>query len=551
MHPERVGPYLIEKKIGAGGMGNVYLGRHETTGQEAAIKVLPASLAREEGFILRFNREIEALQKLTHPNIVAFYGSGVDGETYYYAMEYVDGETLTQRIRREKRIPWRDTVEFAIETCGALKAAHDAGVIHRDLKPSNLLIDAAGRVKLTDFGVAQVFATSKLTVTGGVIGTAEYMSPEQSQGQRATKRSDLYSLGAVMYVMLTGRPPFTGNTTLEIIHKQRFGRFDRPKLYVPEIPSWLDDLVAQLLEKEPDKRPPDAYVLSRRLQEILAKVELSHKEEHDTVLQSPLTIDEATPSAALADPAVGATLMRDLVRGEIERQQTPTAVQAALNNTWVLLALLAALIGGVVWWSQRSALTPDEKFAAGVELMQQEPGEAWQMARQKYFQPLLADDAAQWSDRVQPYLDQIEAHELESSRTPPRRRGKLKALRSEPERLLEQVRADWERGDFAAADRKLTALSAVLADDPDAKAVRSVVESWQKSLDDLQRDLPDRRAFVVEALNRAKMLRETDPSAARAIVDGLAELYGSDRAVADLLEVVTKNTSAERGASAP
>ena len=182
MIPERIGPYIIEKKIGAGGMGNVYLGRHETTGQEAAVKELPASLAREEGFVLRFNREIEAIQKLKHPHIVTFFDSGADGDTYYYAMEYVDGETLNQRLRRDKRIPWREAVDIAIQICGALKAAHDAGVIHRDLKPSNLMITPAGQVKLTDFGVAQVFATTKLTVTGGVIGTAEYMSPEQAQG---------------------------------------------------------------------------------------------------------------------------------------------------------------------------------------------------------------------------------------------------------------------------------------------------------------------------------------------------------------------------------
>src|SRR5262249_28157362 len=252
-----------------------------------------------EGFILRFNREIEALQKLRHKNIVEFYGSGVDGETYYYAMEYVDGDTLTQRIRREKRIPWRDAVNMAIQICSALKAAHNAGVIHRDLKPSNLLIAQDGTVKLTDFGVAQVFATARLTVTGGVIGTAEYMSPEQSQGQRATKRSDLYSLGAVLYVMLTGRPPFTGNTTVEIMHKQRFGRFDRAKLYVPALPSWLDDLVSNLLEKDPEQRPPDAYVLSRRLQEVVAKVELSQQKGDATSVEAPLTIHDTTPSAHL------------------------------------------------------------------------------------------------------------------------------------------------------------------------------------------------------------------------------------------------------------
>src|SRR5690606_16400751 len=125
--------------------------------------------------------------------------------------------TLTARLKRERRIPWREVVDIGTQVCRALKVAHNTGIVHRDLKPSNLLIDRNGVVKLTDFGIAQVFASSKLTATGGILGTAEYMSPEQATGSRATRQSDIYSLGAVMYVMLTGRPPFTGKTTLDII----------------------------------------------------------------------------------------------------------------------------------------------------------------------------------------------------------------------------------------------------------------------------------------------------------------------------------------------
>lgn len=536
MHPERIGPYLIDRKIGSGGMGNVYLGRQETTGLEAAVKVLPASLAREEGFVLRFTREVEALRKLRHPNIVSLYDSGVDGETYYYAMEYVDGDTLTQRIRREKRIPWRDAVEMTIQICGALKAAHDAGVIHRDLKPSNLMIAAEGTVKLTDFGVAQVFATAKLTVTGGVIGTAEYMSPEQSQGQRATKRSDLYSLGAVLYVMLTGRPPFTGATTVEIIQKQRFGRFDRPKLYVPDIPSWLDDLVGQLLEKDPDKRPPDAYVLSRKLQEILGKVELSRRDDRATVVEGHLTIEDATPEAQAADPAVGATLMRDLIRGEIDRQQTPGPIQNALNNVWVLIALLTVLVGGIAWRMQRRPLTPDEQFQAGLKLLQKPAGDDWLEARQRYLLPLVQADPERWAEKVRPYLEEIEGYELESTKTPPRVRGKQKAVRSEPDRMLERIRGDWERGDYAAAEAKLSALSALLDGDPDLGPIRAVVETWRTSLADLQQSLPDRRAFVESVLTRAETLRDSNPDQARSMAQGLLALYRDDPTVDDLLE---------------
>ncbi|MCH8829427.1 MAG: serine/threonine protein kinase, partial [Planctomycetes bacterium] len=138
--PERIGPFVIERRIGSGGMGTVYLGKHVESGQEVAVKLLPSSMAREGGFVARFEREINALKKLTNPHVVELYESGSHEETFYYAMEYVDGETLADRLRREKRIEWRTVVDYAIQICSALKAAHDAGIIHRDLKPSNLLI---------------------------------------------------------------------------------------------------------------------------------------------------------------------------------------------------------------------------------------------------------------------------------------------------------------------------------------------------------------------------------------------------------------------------
>ena len=268
--PRQIGRYEIEERLGQGGMGQVYLGRDPQTGERAAIKVLSAALAQEEGFLERFQREIEALRKFSHPHIVRLFEDGVDNGAPWFAMEYVPGGTLLDLLRSERRLDWRRAYALAIETCSALKAAHDQGVVHRDLKPSNLLIDPDEHVHLTDFGVAQSYAASqRLTVTGGVIGTAEYMSPEQAAGQRATRQSDLYSLGAVMYAMVTGRTPFTGNSTVEVMHKHRYGLFDRPRAVLPDLPRQVDDTICKLLEKNPDKRYPDAYVLMRHLQQQL------------------------------------------------------------------------------------------------------------------------------------------------------------------------------------------------------------------------------------------------------------------------------------------
>ena len=281
MHPDRIGSYRINRKIGSGGMGNVYLGVHEDTGEEAAIKVLPASMAQEDGFVIRFSREIDALKALSSPYIVKLFHNGTsDDGSYYYSMEFVDGETLTAMISRRKKIPWQEVIDVSLQIARALKAAHNAGIIHRDLKPSNLMLANDGTIKLTDFGVAHIFATTRLTRTGGVVGTAEYMSPEQARGQRATKHSDLYSLGAVMYAMLTGRPPFTGKMANDILHKHQFAQFDKPSHYVPDIPRLLEEFVCKLLEKKPGDRFPDGLVAIKQLENIRARIEFSGKSKY-------------------------------------------------------------------------------------------------------------------------------------------------------------------------------------------------------------------------------------------------------------------------------
>lgn len=543
--PHRIGPYLIDRVIGFGGMGTVYLGKHEESEQVAAIKVLPASLSREDGFVARFQREIAALEKLKNPHVVELYESGVDDETYYYAMEYVEGKTLADRIRGDGRIDWRETIDIAIQVCSALKAAHDAGVIHRDLKPSNLMLADDGSVKLTDFGVAQVFAGTKLTKTGGVIGTVEYMSPEQAKGSRVTKSSDLYALGALMYAMLTARPPFTGQTALEIVQKHQYGQFDKPRRYVPEIPIWLDDLICQCLEKKPDDRPPDAFVLSKRLQEVRNKVELSQKDEtiavntdrgsssNATVVAGETRVTGATAAEGALDAGIG-TVMRDAVRDELVRASQPGVIGRILDNTWVLIGLLVLLIAGGIWWWNSRTLTDDQKFEAGVALMEQPEGDDWIKARDDYFEPLLDSDAEAWEEQVRPYLDMIALYEFKRTYLSKRGLRKLKPPSSDSQRLLQTAAGYYQIGDFARAERILNALTTLTAGKDDQKDIRKLATDLLKELRSRRTQLLEKSKLLESNLARAdRLAKNGKPDEARKIWQAIVDVWGEDPTAVD------------------
>jgi serine/threonine-protein kinase len=263
---ERIGPYRIVGRLGKGGMGTVYQAVQVETNEPAAVKLLSANLAQEEGFRDRFEAEIETLRKLNHPNIVRLFGFGEQDGHLFYAMELIAGNSLEAELGKGRRFDWREVVRIAVDICKALRHAHDRGIIHRDIKPGNLLLAADGQVKIADFGIARFFGNSKLTVAGSIIGTAEYMAPEQAAGKPVEPRSDLYSLGAVMYVLLARRPMFKGKSLHDLIHKQQFEIPEPLRRFNAEVPVELERLISQLLEKEPDRRMPNAMILGRFLE---------------------------------------------------------------------------------------------------------------------------------------------------------------------------------------------------------------------------------------------------------------------------------------------
>jgi serine/threonine-protein kinase len=272
MHPTQFGPYTISTPLGRGGMGAVYEAVHGGTGEAVAVKTLAAHLGDDASLRRRFAAEIETLKSLRHPCIVRLLAFGEHDGQPYFAMELVRGRSLEQLLRTGRRFTWRETIDTAIDIARALKSAHDHGVVHRDLKPANLLFPdepaADAAVKLADFGIARLFGSATHTMAGMIVGTAEYMAPEQAAGQPADHRVDLYALGLVMFAMLTGRPPFQGGQVTDVLEKQRSEAAPRVSSKVAGVPPELDELIDRLLAKDPARRPGTALAVGRLLSAI-------------------------------------------------------------------------------------------------------------------------------------------------------------------------------------------------------------------------------------------------------------------------------------------
>ena len=256
--------YEIESRVGRGGMADVLLARDLLLDRPVAIKVLFAEFATDPNFVERFRREAQAAANLNHPNIVGVYDWGKYGGTYFIAMEYVQGRTLADIVQSNGRVSAVQAAEIASEVAAALGFAHRNGVVHRDIKPANILIGSSGQVKVADFGIARAMnsaADSNLTQVGLVMGTATYFSPEQAQGAQPDPRSDLYSLGIVLYEMVGGKPPFSGDNPVSIAYKQ-VHEAPRPlNQLAPDVPKPFEAIVAKLLAKNPAHRYPDGEAL--------------------------------------------------------------------------------------------------------------------------------------------------------------------------------------------------------------------------------------------------------------------------------------------------
>ena len=270
--PQSFGRFRVIRPLGRGGMGMVYLAEDPIIGRQVAIKVVRAEPGLEEAEIhelqTRFEREFQSAGTLSHPNIVTVFDVGKEGDSSFFAMEFLPGESLADILKSDRVLSFKEIAEFGSKMCSALDYAHDHGVVHRDIKPANILIDRSGEPKITDFGVAKLTSTN-LTRTGTVVGTPSYMSPEQVTGQPVSGASDQFSVAVIFYQMLTGELPFTGENPTTILYKIVHETPTRPHEKKRTLPPQIDQVLLRALEKKPENRYARCIDLAMAVREAL------------------------------------------------------------------------------------------------------------------------------------------------------------------------------------------------------------------------------------------------------------------------------------------
>jgi serine/threonine-protein kinase len=272
------GRYRIVRKLGTGGMANVYLAEDQELGRRVAIKILDDRHASDEQFVERFRREAKNAAGLSHPNIVSIYDRGEAQGSYYIVMEYLEGRSVKELILSRGPAPINVAIDYARQILAALRFSHRNSIVHRDIKPHNVLVDGDGRLKVTDFGIARAGA-SEMTEAGSIIGTAQYLSPEQAKGTAVDHRSDIYSVGVVLYELVTGKVPFTGDTAVEIAMRHLSSVPEPPSAVRADVPPDLDLVILRALAKDPDDRFQSAAEMDAELERVSRGLPVSAETE--------------------------------------------------------------------------------------------------------------------------------------------------------------------------------------------------------------------------------------------------------------------------------
>lgn len=514
----RVGPFDLERKLGVGGMGVVYLATYRKNGQRMAVKVLAPEMASEKRLERRFLREMSILSKLRHDNIVRYYGGGKDKTQHFYAMEYMDGGSMEQVLKKKGRLNWEETIEFSRQIALALEYAHNAGIIHRDLKPANLFLAKNGRLKLGDFGIARDTQATALTAAGRTVGTYAYMAPEQISGKPpVSRKTDLYALGCVMFEMLTGKPPFAAPTAAEMLFAHLEQEPPRVTSTALDCPVWLENVVSKLLEKDPEERYYDALALQVALDEVGQKVA-----EQQSIAKQ--TVVGGGGTATVKDQSELRQTVLSILGGKKKKKKKKAV--PIYERVWFLGTCLALLIGLVGWSLMPKSDT--QLFAQVSKLMDSADHADWLTAREKCVEILNKHPNSQYAPQIHEYIDQIDMDQVE------RQAKKTMQLSRDPRSLGEKLFVDALRfeqfNDRVTALQKYSSMVELLKDREEERAYVNLARKKIHEIEQSGSQKGDVVALVNENLNRAdELVTKGDRLAARGIWNGIVDLYSGNR----------------------
>jgi serine/threonine protein kinase len=354
------GRYEIIERIGGGGMALVYKAHDILLGRNVAIKVLRQQFVDDEEFIRRFRREAQSAASLSHPNVVSIYDVGQEDEIHYIVMEYIEGFNLNEIIKARAPLQVEESIRIAAQICDALDHAHQNQIIHRDIKPHNILIGRNGRVKVTDFGIARAVTSTTITQTGSVIGSVHYFSPEHAKGVVTGEKSDLYSLGIVLYQMLTATLPFLGESPISVALKHLQEDFDDPRNVNPLIPQSVENIIMKSMRKNPNERYHSAKEMLKDLDTCL----LPERRNEPKILFAEPDADQTRAMPAIKPNTRGASYTRSNKLFDEDDDDKP--VDGKKGKKWVKPTLLISvvlliLIGmfGVIWYVKNTLVVPE------------------------------------------------------------------------------------------------------------------------------------------------------------------------------------------------
>lgn len=350
--------YQIIKSIGEGGMANVYLAYDTILDRNVAVKVLRGDLATDEKFVRRFQREALSASSLSHPNIVEVYDVGEDNGQYYIVMEYIEGCQLKQLLKKRGRLTLSEVIDIMLQITDGLSVAHDAYIIHRDIKPQNIMILDSGLVKITDFGIAMAMNSTQLTQTNSVMGSVHYLPPEQANGKGSTLQSDIYSMGILMYELLTGELPYKGDNAVEIALKHLKEKIPSVREKLPEIPQSVENIIIKATAKNPKNRYADARSMNEDLRTCLDD---SRANEPKIVLPYPEFDEDRKPKSSTKSQSKNDAIVKEIKTEEVENTKKDNKVLITLFAvfTGIVIVITSIIVLLPIITNQKEIKVPD------------------------------------------------------------------------------------------------------------------------------------------------------------------------------------------------